>query len=216
MNPQQSTPSPSLAPQPPQHAQVPIYKSGLYWRKGLSFVCPPGILSLENGQLKFKTKDAVIFDAPLTQCSFRFTSFGVMKITIGEKHYDLLATPGAYAQSFDKSLRDELDQAGKAPTPLPNTGSAMVGIGMVGSNLESGLLGEVAEDIEAVGAVIVLGNAVNGAKTVGSWIPILQAQNANVTGKTMSTKYILLFFVGGVIIVFAILSILGSVLPNGN
>jgi len=208
-NPQSALSEPKLIPT--------VYKSGLYWRKNFfSFLFPPGILSLENGQLKFKTKDAVIFDAPLMQCSFRFTSFGVIKITIGNNHYDLVGSPGSFAQSFDKSLRDELNQAAQKPVSLPNTGGAMMGIGLVGSNASSGQMGTAFEAVEAVGAVIVLLNTVKGAKTAGSWISILQEQKAKVTGKTMSTKYIYLIFVGGVIIVFLGLMILGSVLPNGN
>ena len=139
-----------------------------------------------------------------------------MKITIGDKHYDLVGSPGSFAQSFDKSLRDELHQAGQAPTSLPNTGGTMVGAGLIGSELTSGPLSTTAETVEGVGAAIVLVNMINGSKTVASWISILQKQNANVTGKTISGKYILLIFIGGVIIVVVALSLLGSVLPNGN
>jgi len=208
MNPQQATVNTQAAT---------IYKSGLYWRKGfISFLCPPGILSLENGQIKFRTKDSVIFDAPLTQCSFKFTTFGEMKITIGDKHYDLMGSPGAYAKPFDKSLRDELSQINQQLPSYSNVGGSMVGGGLIGSNVTSGSLRTASEAVEGIGAAIVLSNAIKGINTVGNWIPILQSQNVQITGKTLKGKHILVFIIVGIIIVFIGLIIIGSLNQNGN
>jgi hypothetical protein len=212
-----STPAPN--PQPTQSPTV--YKSGLYWRKVfISFLCPPGILSLESGQLKFKTKDAVIFEAPLTQCSFHFTSFGEMKVTVAGKHYDFLGTPGALAQSFDKSLLDELHQPTDSRAALTNAGDAMVGAGIVGAHTTTGPLSTASEAVEGVGVALIVAKSYQSLGVVGDWQPVLRAQNATITGKVMKPWVFVLIGIGALIlicvVIFGILPALDPACRNGG
>lgn len=178
------------------------FKAGLYWRKGyLAAMCPPGILSLQNNSLSFKTKDAVIFDSPLEQCSFYFTKLGTMKVTIGDKHYDFSGQNGVGAQAFDQSLLDELSASGAQHAVSLGGASTTADAGVVAKNITTGVTAAAGEAIGAAAAGVGIAKAAKSLGVIRDWVPILQGHQAKITDKSVTGGKFVLYVFG---IVFAI------------
>lgn len=91
------------------------YKSLLYWRKSLlaGTQCVPVIMTLERDVLSMKTSDGVVvFAVSRSERTVKFTGWGTMRVTVGEKRYDFVGMPASESPAVSESQIAELAQIG--------------------------------------------------------------------------------------------------------
>ena len=92
--------------------------SGLYWQRHAlnASKCPPGLLSLDNERLSFRTADERVFDVPANTVTARATGWGSLVLTIGSKRYVFQSSVGQLSPPFSKSQQRAVDAATRAGT----------------------------------------------------------------------------------------------------
>jgi hypothetical protein len=91
--------------------ETSAYKSLLYWRKNVwnGSACVPVILTLEDDTLMMKDdKEVVVFQAPISQVSKRFTQWGTMILEVGSKKYDIVGMPAQTSPAITDAQKAEL------------------------------------------------------------------------------------------------------------
>lgn len=91
---------------------APAYKAGLYWRKSrlVAANCPPGILALEGGRLRYTAERSVVFDVPVAEATATLTGWGTLTITAAGTRYPLMATAGELSRPFSDAQKAELSR----------------------------------------------------------------------------------------------------------
>ena len=90
-------------------------KAALYLRTGSRV--QPGIMTLNEGRLSFRTADALIFDTDIEQCSAVFTLFSTLVLTTNGATYTFVtgSYAGALATDFTKEQLAELTDSNSNP-----------------------------------------------------------------------------------------------------
>jgi hypothetical protein len=165
----------------------------MYWRKSQLFgwLCPPGILTLAAGRVRFTTATETVFDEPVAATSAAFSGWGTLTITAAGKRYDFVGTAGSASKKFSPAQIQELREAGRQVNlhrAAAATGAtvARATAGRIGSSVAMSALGEL------VGAGAGLGEYVAGVKVLKVWPAALQEAGAQVTAK--KANYLVWFY----------------------
>lgn len=92
--------------------------SGLYWQRSVlnASHCPPGLLSLDNDRLSFRTADERVFDAPASTVAAHVTGWGSLVLTMGSERYVMQTSVGQLSPPFSPSQKRAIDAAERAGT----------------------------------------------------------------------------------------------------
>jgi hypothetical protein len=168
-----SVPSPGGPSQPAATpAAAFTLKSGMYWRKSQLFgwLCPPGILTLSGGRVRFATATETVFDEAVTDTAAAFSGWGTLSITAAGTRYDFVGTAGAASKAFTAAQQEELGRAARGMD------LSAVGVGLAGAGVVAGAaLGQLA------GTGILLGQYASGVNVLKVWPAALQEAGAQVT-----------------------------------
>jgi hypothetical protein len=155
----------------------------MYWRKSQLFgwLCPPGILTLAGGRVRFVTATETVFDEAATTTTAAFSGWGTLTITAAGTRYDFVGTAGAASKQFTAEQQAELGQAARGMD------QSAVGAGVMGAGAaSSAVLGQMA------GAAIMLGQYNAGVNVLKIWPAALQEAGARVSDR--KTNYMTWFY----------------------
>lgn len=168
-------------------------KVGLYWRTGWFTFAPthPGIMTFENGNISFKTKDKILFEKNISDASAVFTVFGTLVLTIDNIKYSFITgnNTGIMHRPFTLEQIQELEAAGQRPKDGLNF---LGGAGLVagGKILQRTISGPGSDAIgmasRVTGTVVMFKEQHEGFKMMLSWAGFLENRGLNVDYKTKS------------------------------
>ena len=170
-----------------QDTFTPI-KSLLYWRKSKinGFLCVPAILTLDESKtLSLRDAKQNGFSVPLSEATFKFTTWGTMYITIAGKTYDILGMAAALSPSTTKEQDEEIRQAagrnGSKNAALSSMGAA--GTAMSSVSAGAGALGAISTELAYY----------DGLEAIKVWQEqIVKAGGVATTSKMKGMNYVLI------------------------
>lgn len=176
--------SPTAVAQTP--AQPINFKSGFYWAKRVSFrpYAKPVIVSVQDGRISMKTKEAVIFDVPISSITVKFTTgFSLsMQITVDNITYIFVGTPGDFYPKFSTEQLAELNQAA-APGDTMRQGSGAFASGSVvrSASPASPEVRAIGATGQAIGAAAELMAVYDVEKLLKTWQAVFASNGVIVT-----------------------------------
>ena len=210
-NPHPVSPIQNLPSTPATAPALPL-KSGMYWRKSKLFgwLCPTGILTLEEERLRFVTEKETVFDAPTSSVSASFSGWGTLTITVDGTSYDFIGSGGGMAGSFSAAQKSEIAQAAGKHTSGSLAAAAVAT--PAGASAIAAANGLRAIDAlgTLVGSSIGAGVYASGVNILKQWPAVLEAQGASVRAK--KPNYMWWFFgaLGAVLLVALVVGLIVS------
>jgi len=184
MDPNEIVPPVSPSPSTAVPVATPFLKSGMYWRKSQFFgwLCPTGILTLEDGRLRFVTAKETVFDSPVAAVAASFSGWGTLTLTVDGKSYDFVGSGGGMAGSFSAAQKAELAEAAGRHT---NPSVSAAGVGVSGAASIAGQVGVGAIDVagKLLGSSIGAGVYAAGVNILKQWPAVLESQGSSVKAK---------------------------------
>lgn len=158
----------------------------MYWRKSQLFgwLCPPGILTLAAGRVRFTTATETVFDEAVADTSASFSGWGTLSITAAGIRYDFVGTAGTASKPFSPQQKNELGESAAKVNRFLAGGGAIAG--PLGASLGMSVLGDL------VGTGAQLGEYTAGVKVLKVWPAALQESGAQVTAK--KPNYMIWFY----------------------
>ncbi len=200
-------------------------KAGLYLRKGP--VVTPGIMTLTDTVLSFRTVSGSLFEAPVSELRAEFSRYGTLTIFRGTEKFIFVTGgyAGVFAPNFsDEQLREiaETDTQVAIPSQFKRGASVLVS-GAVVRDL-SVLVGSVAgQFIGSFGKLVGVIKVTQSQRTAfylsKAWVEYLQQHGLSVTMKgttfassqrTIAAILIPAFVAAGVLIYFIVWAISGT------
>jgi hypothetical protein len=183
MDPNEIIPPP-VSPSPASAVPLvtPFLTSGMYWRKSKLFgwLCPTGILTLEEGRLRFVTAKETVFDSPVSAVNASFSGWGTLTLTVDGTSYDFVGSGGGMSGSFSAAQKAELAEAAGRHT---NPAVSAAGVGVASTGIGGGAILAVDVVSSLVGSSINAGVYASGVNILKQWPAVLESQGAAVHAK---------------------------------
>jgi hypothetical protein len=199
-------------PATPPAARAQPLKSGMYWRRSKLFgwLCPTGILTLEEGRLRFVTEKMTVFEAPASSVSASFSGWGTLTITVDGVSYDFVGSGGGMAGSFSAAQKSELAQAtGRHTSGSLATAAVAAPAGAAAIAAVNGVRGVDALGT-LIGSSIGAGVYASGVNILKRWPGVLEAQGASVRAKTPNYMWWFFGALGAVLLVALVIGLIVS------